>query len=397
MEYELKDLEQMIMVELNPKKLIVGTHSRDFFRDCMMQVGKQAVRVRQQMTDAAISLESDSRIAMYFRQHQYGLTRLADTIFEYQQMNTVTRLYKSGNKPSLKELYFKLAETIASNLQYMKERFSIYFDLNAKITDEQKLILTKEIKGNLKLIEARLRSLGIADALIEICCNAIMETTELLNGINYNDCAYLHLLQKGLLNFSTAGKINNANEDLCSYLISINFNDIRFFNFYILQLKDNCKACTTAIDIIEFHSLKLKLINQLPITPGLAFKPALPNIKEQIGSWICEELYFIEKREALRLSTTDVDGKPLPKEAKVHTSLSVAHLSLAVKLLIDARLITNKNSSELMRMVARNFRTDRREEISEDSLRNKSYNFESGTVEKMKDVIIGLINLVRRY
>jgi hypothetical protein len=52
-----------------------------------------------------------------------------------------------------------------------------------------------------------------------------------------------------------------------------------------------------AINQIEFHSLKLKLINQLPISPGMAFKPSLPNIKEQIGSWICEELYFLEKEK----------------------------------------------------------------------------------------------------
>jgi hypothetical protein len=157
-------------------------------------VEKQAVLLRQQMNDATISLESDSRIAMYFRQHQYGLTRLADTIFEYQQMNIVTRLHKSGHKAAFKELYVRLAETMASNLQYLKERFSTYFDLSEKITDAQKLILTKEIKSNLKLIEARLRSLGIEEALIELCSNAIMEITEPLHSINYSDCAYLHLV-----------------------------------------------------------------------------------------------------------------------------------------------------------------------------------------------------------
>ena len=39
----------------------------------------------------------------------------------------------------------------------------------------------------------------------------------------------------------------------------------------------------------------------------------------------------------------------------------------------------------------------KRESISEDSLRNKAYNIESSTVEGMKDVIIGLLNLVRGY
>ena len=70
---------------------------------------------------------------------------------------------------------------------------------------------------------------------------------------------------------------------------------------------------------------------------------------------------------------------------------------MAVKLLVEAKLITNTNSSDLIRMVARNFRTDRQEVISEESLRNKLYSFETATVTRLKDEIIGLMNLVRKY
>jgi hypothetical protein len=68
-----------------------------------------------------------------------------------------------------------------------------------------------------------------------------------------------------------------------------------------------------------------------------------------------------------------------------------------VKLLLETGIIKNKNASELMRMVAASFRTEKSEHISEDSLRNKSYNIESSAVEGMKDVIIGLLNAVRKY
>ena len=137
--------------------------------------------------------------------------------------------------------------------------------------------------------------------------------------------------------------------------------------------------------------------NQLQLKSGLVFKPGLPSIKDQIGSWICEELYFLEKRQRLLYQAPSQKTEDQVNEPKVQTSLSVAHLALAVKLLIESKVITNKNSSELLRMVARNFKTDRQELISEDSLRNKSYNFESATVNRLKDEIIGLMNLVRKY
>ena len=131
--------------------------------------------------------------------------------------------------------------------------------------------------------------------------------------------------------------------------------------------------------------------------PGFAYRPQLPSIRDQIGTWITEELYFLEKRRQLNVPLNVLKSDEPVVTPKVQTSLSVAHLSLGLKLLMDAGVITNKNSTEVMRMVARNFRTEKRESISEDSLRNKVYNIESGTVEGMKDVIIGLLNLVRGY
>jgi hypothetical protein len=68
-----------------------------------------------------------------------------------------------------------------------------------------------------------------------------------------------------------------------------------------------------------------------------------------------------------------------------------------VKLLVEAKVITNRNYTELLRIVAKNFKTDRNEELSDNSLRNKYYSVEYGTLRNMKEVLIGLINLVKQY
>ncbi len=56
--------------------------------------------------------------------------------------------------------------------------------------------------------------------------------------------------------------------------------------------------------------------------------------------------------------------------AKLHCLLGIwvdriiGFSRLAIKLLIDAGIIKNKNATELMKLVARNFKTDNREQIS---------------------------------
>ena len=206
--------------------------------------------------------------------------------------------------------------------------------------------------------------------------------------VSYRELYYLKELQREILLLA-----DRKETDIINLLIYLNFNCIRFFNYYILQLVELTKDIDTGL--IEFYSLQLKIVNQLPVKPGFIFKVQLPFIRDQIGTWVTEELYFLEKRHQLNALISDSKNEEPAFTPKVQTSLSVAHLSLGLKLLMDAGVITNRNPTELMRMVARNFSTEKRESISENSLRNKVYNIESGTVEGMKEVIIRLMNLVR--
>jgi hypothetical protein len=97
------------------------------------------------------------------------------------------------------------------------------------------------------------------------------------------------------------------------------------------------------------------------------------------------------------MTLSDESQADLSNDEKIQTTLSVAELSLGVKLLLESKMINNKNPSELMRLVARNFKTDRNDDISENSIRNKYYTVESGTLTSMREAMEGLIKLVKQY
>jgi hypothetical protein len=122
----------------------------------------------------------------------------------------------------------------------------------------------------------------------------------------------------------------------------------------------------------------------------------MPTIKEQVGTWISEELLYLDKQKELMILGDGSEDEP-PNHEKIQTTLSVADLSLFVKLLLESKMISNKNPSELMRLVARNFKTDRNDDISENSIRNKYYTVESGTLTSMREAMEGLIKLVKQY
>ena len=393
--YELRALEHLITQVLNPVKIKADKLNDVFINKCRQLADSEKDRIKNCFTTVIFNPGPESMIEIYFRHHQTALVKLADIAFNYLQQKTPGSIYRLTKKSPVINFYKEILSVPEGLLQFIAINFPGYFNYEMKIPDAEKWQVAPEIKQNLKQIKAALRKTELNEVDIEIACMPFDDflSTSLIT--NYRELAYLKALINGLLNFIDRKNSSKINEQFNHLLLYLNYNKLRFFNYYIQELKETADNFNTIHDQIGFYSFQIKLINQLPVKPGLIYKPGLASIKEQIGSWICEELYYLEKKQQLMLPDTTQRNKEHDSLGKIHTNLSVSQLALGVKLLVDAKVITNKNSTELMSMVARSFKTDRQEVISEDSLRNKSYNFETSTVEKLKDKIIGLLNMAR--
>jgi hypothetical protein len=395
LENELKVLERLITVTLNPANLKPDKLNDAFISECRLLANNEKERIKNQFTSVIFNPGSESLIEIYFRHHQTSLIKLSDTIFNYLQQKTSKSIYRLTNKSLVINFYKEILRLPEELLQFIAENYPGYFNNEIKIPDAEKWKLEPEIKSNLKQIRAALRKTDLNEEVLGITCEPIEALLSSTIETTYRELAYLKAVINELQYFINRKNGSNVNEEFSHLLLYLNYNRLRFFNYYIKELKNTGDHFNTMHDQIDFYSLQLKLINQLPVKPGLIYKPGLPSLKEQIGTWICEELYYLEKKQRLNFPAIIQGDKDWDKSGKIHTNLSVSQLALGVKLLVDAKVITNKNSTELMSIVARTFKTDRQDIISEDSLRNKSYNFETSTVEKLKDKIIGLLNMVR--
>lgn len=369
----------------------------EFLGECKLHAENERERIRKQFRVMAFGERQQSDLESYYRKHQAILVQLADIVFNYLQPGRPESIYRLTNEVPIFNFYKEIARIPEDLLDFIEKSFPEYFAHDIKVPEAKRWLMAPEIKRSLKVIQKEAEKSEVDGELIKIACNPLEAYLLPDEVISYHEITYLQELKSELIAFTKKKYKANVNEELCRLLLHLNFNSIHFFSYYILQLQEKSKSCNTVPDLIEYHSLKLKIINQLPVKAGMVYKPGLPPIREQISSWICEELYFLEKQERFLYQGTTQRKEEQLSQMKIHTSLSVSHLAMAVKLLMEAKLITNTNSSDLIRMVARNFRTDRQEVISEESLRNKLYNFETATVTRLKDEIIGLMNLVRKY
>ena len=77
------------------------------------------------------------------------------------------------------------------------------------------------------------------------------------------------------------------------------------------------------------------------------------------------------------------------------TDLSVAQLSYFFGLLSQIGIFDSKNQSKLFRFIAANFKTKSTSILSEGSIKNKFYNVEATTVNKIREKLFELLNLTK--
>lgn len=397
MKNELKDLEYLISVVLNPSKLTAKNLVDNFLKECRLTAATEKDRISQQFNTVVFMPSHDNCIEMYFRQHQAALISLADKMFGYLQPKGVESIFRLSNELSVLQFYQEILLITSDLLHCIEKNFSVYFDPDLNVTKVKRWQLITDFKRTIKLIQKELRETEVPQKLITIICSPFEDFLQADKTISYRELAYLKAFQRGFYFFSARKDKMKGGEQECQLLLFMNFNSLGFFNYFTMLHKEIAQNIIALPDRIVYYYLQLKLINQHPMKPGLILNTGLPSIKDQLSNWIYDELQYYEKQQQLlkelpaELSTEAIKGD------KVQTSLSVAELSLAVKLLMDTKVISHHNSTVVMRMVARSFRTERRDTISEASLRNKSYNYDSGTVDKMKEVIKGFMNMMTEY
>lgn len=397
MDYEFTELEHIVSVLINPAYLRLDKPVKENLELTAFMVKNEVNAIKKRFTLAVLKAKDDTRIKIYIHRHQALLIGFADTIYSYLISDELHQPERTSRASTIIDFYEIIYGHIRHLLDYLEKNFKPYFDADARLSKICYQNFTREISNKLRLLKKGLKKQAVDERLT----NIIIEPFDKLDldgiSITFRMREYLQLYLSEMLDQLQLRADNINTKQLCTLLLGLNYNNTRFFNFYIVQFETFNSELADATELIGYYLLQLKLLNQMNIRSTLAYNDHLPCITQQITHWISEELIFIEKKQRLVDGGQWVGQVSLPVNSKIHTSLAVSQLSLGIKLLIDSGIIVNNNYTELTKLVAQNFRTDRVEDISEDSLRNKYYNVEKGTADKMKAVIIELLNQVRKY
>jgi hypothetical protein len=184
---------------------------------------------------------------------------------------------------------------------------------------------------------------------------------------------------------------------LLDLLIYLNFNNYRFFNYYIAIIRKDLKETDTICQQLEKLSWWSKTINQGQTKPMVVYKIKNHSAKEQLVNWLFEEMAYFEMKHHLANGFAQ-KVTPVPKSnAIVTTTISVKQLAFLIRLYYDSGTIKSDNQTELLNQIAAGIKTERKEAVSQQSLRARYYNIDENTKLMVKELLLTLVNLIHKY
>ncbi|MCU7550389.1 hypothetical protein OCK74_14810 [Chitinophagaceae bacterium LB-8] len=387
MKNSLEKLYYLINVRINPVNTEGIDASCRFLDIWINETISETESIRTYLLKKSVDIENEQSLVLLIYQCESALIRLLDKVFSYMDPAS-----------PLNGMYDTILKRLEKLLHFIECHYPKYFNKEEKVPDHLLHATQALIKKELRQLEKTVFA-GTDPRLKKIVCNHLQKFTQHNSQefICYKKVAYIKELVTELKDISSG--FTCSSRQLMDLLIYMNFNTADLFSYYVSNIESTTAVCNMPAQKRDALLSGLKTLNQLQEKPGIAFKPKMRSLKEQICSWISEEINYLDQQQAClhasyvqSMPTQDVDD-----EEKLHTSLSVQQLAILIRAARDTGVLTNKNQSALLKTFAKVFRTPQAETISAESLRSKYYTTESNALESVKDILMKMFNKAQSY
>ncbi len=337
-----------------------------------------AENLQRLILDEMIGRNAAKDKAQFIRMVQMMATRLLDNLSVYLNSN----LNKTTSDSVL-----SFIQVLIKTMHFVQEFFGKYFDKNERVPAVLATIYNKEINSLAEKLKYVLSSSKTDDTgLSEVIYNHFMEPRE---GHQHNVTYRQLFCEKELLQ-ELLKEYNFTNSSIRNMLYYFNFNCSGFVIYEFDRLVNLLTPLSSKSEKINLLRSELKNINQLPVRINYYFDENMPPLKEQVSTWIAEEIKYCEAGNFIQ----SANSSGIESENKIHTTFSVAKLGLLVRLLVVDKIIINRTVAPMLRTVAKTFSTLQREEISFGSLETKYHAPDKATIGMMKEILQKWIHIL---
>lgn len=339
-------------------------------------------KVRKLLIEGVIDREKIMDKQQYVQVVQAMLIRLLDKLYSYKQTK--------GLETNLRSVYNTISQHLEEVLNFIEDFFSNYFDRNEKVPAPYLPISFEELSKQLQQLQGRLE---VNEAINRELTNILVHNFKAFCSIKSSGPTYNELLyQKGLMSELLSDNVLASESSIREVLFYFNFNDDDYVAYLFNRLIAVTEPYNSNKEKIAALRFEQKTINQLITTLNCYLSPYMPSLKEQVNSWIEEEIKFLQTEPAFSLPTKTAieDGD------KIQTSLSVSKLALLVRLMVIDKVITNRVVAQVLRILIKTVATAQSENIGFSSFESKYHKADKGTIAAVKEMLFRWISVLNQ-
>lgn len=369
-EFELHELEKFFATcfssEREPGDVSTSALTRE-------RLTAEVVQIKQHLLTNIMRTRGEDAIRRYVQLQQFALIAVMDEIFQH------------GTDRSLHDCYPELDGI----LRFLQQNFPIYMNDEAMAPIRQVMIERFDVAEALDHLEQTLRSRNANPAIVEMVLYPLRRfaTGPDAEQVSFHRLRHLHYILRHTGKICESKCESEAlNRELVQLVLYLNYNSKRSF----MQLTEYITTCLQSnsepTEKIRYLSQLLKEVNQAAVKQGTGYHVNASTLKSRITDYITEELNYWAKAPNVG-PIPEIKEKSVPFKLKL--DVSVAQLACLLRILTGAGLISNTNTSALIRFIALNCET-KKGGISPRSLRIKFYEIKPQTTmgvrKKLKEL-----------
>ena len=375
---------------------IPGVEARYYYYNDLLH--DELLRIKEIVKKTIFEFKNSEDTEHYIHKLQQALVSLCFQIIKYLNPKQQNDIYKPTEEFTSIDILNLCYINLEELMRFFEKNYLNYIDEESQVPYRSSLIKIYNTEEKLNLVKSTLLNLEIDPLLLKIIYVPFLKlgSLGLDERITYKELIYFTTYLNTFYEEIKDNEQLNRN-DIVEILYQVNYNSLEFQNYKTRKIKfevENCSEISEKVDCLYLH---LKSINQRNCKLTIAFDSDLPSIKNQLISWVEEEITYFNKKLQLTSTSQSVNLFSDIEKVKLQSGLTVNQLAFFFKLQAEVGIISHKIQRDIFRHIAENYQTSKVSEISVESIKNKFYNIENPTIEVIKDKIIELLNQLKSH
>ena len=373
----------LINTTLNPEQECISSLTDASIQMFKLLSNEEQERVRNLFLEGMIQRTKFKDKQQWVQINQAMLIRLIDKLYSYTQ----TKEQDSG----FLELYNTISSHLENTLNFIKDFFGNYFNLNENVPFACLVASLKELRTQTELLHESVQPFkpyihALADILVN---NFNRFSLEKKTGATYNELLYHEELIHQLLATKTIASENSIIE----VLFYFNYNDNDYIDYLKEKLNDLAEPLNTSKEKIAALRFEQKNFNQLPSRLVGNLNSDMPSLREQINLWIEEEIKFLDANHLQNETPASAEREKM----YIHVPFKGAEIYLLHKAFIDSGGAPGETYKSLFEKTATHLTNKSQKGFSSESLQKNSDKINYESKENVKRFLQKMIRNVDSY